>query len=61
MNPYVKALEARMQNGEVSQEIYEGVKELFKEPEEPIETVDSPNLHERISALEAVIVDILLS
>lgn len=59
-NPFILALKNRLDNGEITQEQYDNVVELFKEPEEePVETIPPPTLKERIDTLEDTVLQLL--
>ena len=59
MNPFINALKNKIGN-EITQEQYDNLVELFKEPEpEPIETPNSPTLSERIDSLENTVLTLL--
>lgn len=59
-NPFILALKNRLDNGEITQEQYDNVAELFKEPEEElVETIPPPTLKERIDTLEDTVLQLL--
>jgi cell shape-determining protein MreC len=59
-NPFILALQKRLDKGEISQEQYNQLAELFKEPEpEPVEGVTAPTLEERVDSLENTLLTLL--
>jgi len=59
-NPYLKALKNRLDNGEISEELYNQLAELLKEPEEePIEIIPAPTLEERLAIAENTILGLM--
>lgn len=61
MNPFILALKNRLDNGEITQEQYDNLFGLLKEPEkEDLEEVaPAPTLKERVDTLENTILQLL--
>ncbi len=61
MNPFLLALKNRLDNGEITQEQYDILVELLKEPEEEDleEVTPAPTLKERVDTLENTILQLL--
>lgn len=61
MNPFLLALKNRLNNGEITQEQYDGLVELLKEPEKEDleEIIPAPTLKERVDTLENTVLQLL--